>query len=343
MAARPPPAWGFKMNVYTAEMYAKESGTKYQVPGTESPVSECCARLLIVLGLFVTVLTGCSQRQDLTAATRPYTDDLGREVEVPVEPERVVTLAPNLTEIMFAAGAGDRLAAVTTADNYPPEVDQIARVGAFPLDHELIVAQSPDLVLATDQVNSPLDIEPISDLGIPSVFLQFKTVGDVISAVRKVGSLMGSTAEAESAANALDARWERLRTRAGSVEYRPSVLLLVGYDVLYAFGSESYTTEMIEAAGGISTTGELPGQSAALSDEFVLGSAPEIIIGTFGPEFTIDALLERHPTWDALAAVRNNHVYTVDRDLVLRPGPRVIDGAERMAAIVALVVEETVR
>jgi len=202
-----------------------------------------------------------------------------------------------------------------------------------------VVAQSPDLILATNQINSPHDVEPLSELGIPVVFLTFDSVDDVISAVRKVGDLLAFETTAQAAADELAGRWARLQksssTATGS---RPRLLLLIGYDILYAFGGESYTNEMIARAGAKSVTAGLPGQSAVLSDEFVLRSEPDIIVVAGDPNFDPDDMLEHHPTWDALPAVRAKRVYSIDPDLVFRPGPRVIDGTERLADIVKITV-----
>lgn len=265
---------------------------------------------------------------------RRFIDDLGRTVVIPTRPTRVISLAPSLTEIVFAAGAGNLLIAVTSADDYPPAVSEITQIGAFPLNHEAVVAQSPDLILATDQVNNPHDLEPISDLGIPVVFLKFESVDNIIAAVRKVGDLLGLESTAQTAADGLAARWTQLQAASATLDSRPKLLLLIGYDILYAFGSESYTNEMITAAGATSVTADLSGQSAVLSDEFVLGSEPDIIVVTGEANFSVDDLLKHHPTWDALPAVRSNHVYSIDPDLILRPGPRAIDGTEKMAEMV---------
>ena len=249
-------------------------------------------------------------------------------------PSRVVTLAPNLTEIVFAAGGGDRLVGVTTADDFPPEVNRIARVGAFPLNHEAVVGRNPDLVLATSHVHSEEDVEPLRQMGIPVRFLAFSTVDDIFSAIREVGGLIGSAQTADSVAGELADRWFTIGQSVPDESVRPTLLLVIGYDVLYSFGSESYTEAMIEAAGAASITADLQGQSSVLSDEFVLSSAPEIIVVTSDSAVSADQILAYHPSWDAVPAVASGRIYTIDPDLVLRPGPRVVDGTARLAEIV---------
>jgi iron complex transport system substrate-binding protein len=198
-----------------------------------------------------------------------------------------------------------------------------------------VVGRNPDLVLATSQVNSGEEVEPLRQAGIPVEFLEFSSVADVIEAIREVGELLGTAQTADSAADFLDDRWNGLRQAAASVENPPSLLMIIGYDVVYAFGSESYTEEMIAAAGATSITADLSGQSSVLSDEFVLSSAPEIIVITSDSTVSRDQILSHHPSWDAVPAIAAGHIYTVDPDLVLRPGPRVVEGTERLASIVA--------
>lgn len=293
-----------------------------------------------VVGL--AALLGCTSGGSDVEKVRLYEDDLGRSVQIPVRPQRVVTLAPSLTEIVFAAGGGDRLAAITTADDHPPAVKQLPRIGAYPLNREAVVAQAPDLILATDQVNSLQDIKPISELGIPTVFLRFETIDGIISAVREVGKLLGLESRADSSAAALAARWADLQAGSSAKRERPTLLILIGADVLYSFGGDSYVNEMIAAAGAESVTTDLPAQSAVLTDEFVLARSPQMILGPAGSgsdsDFSLETLLDHHPAWDALPAIRNGHVFTLDPDLIFRPGPRAIDGAERIAQFVDAVV-----
>lgn len=291
--------------------------------------------LISALVLVVSAGFGCTDRSAGDANSRVYVDDLGRTVQIPARPARVVSLAPNLTEIMYLLGAEDLLVAVTMSDDYPAQVEEVMHIGAFPLNHEAVVAESPDIILATDQVNSPLDIEPISELGIPAVFLKFESVDDIILAVGKMGDLLGFESEAQTAADQLTARWEGVQSAASQSGPRPKLLLLIGFDILYSFGGDSYTNQMIEAAGAIPVTAELPGQSAVLSDEFVLGSDPDIILVAGDLDVTADDLLEHHPAWDALPAIQRKQVYSINADWVFRPGPRVIDGTERMSEIVA--------
>ncbi len=245
--------------------------------------------------------------------------------------ERVVTLAPNLTEIVFAAGAGPKLVGVTTADDYPPAVDTLARFSALPVDFEAITALRPDLVLATDQVNTPKDAATFASLDLPVYFFSFSTVDDVLSSIRTTGRLLDTSDAAATAADSLAASIDSLRARTANVNQRARVLFLIGDKTLYAFGAQSYIHTLIERAGGRSITDELGTQAPTLSEEYVLTRQPDVIIGAFGADYDPDRLLELHPSWDVVPAIQNDRVYSLNPNLLLRPGPRLVEGAWQMA------------
>jgi len=298
----------------------------------------------VLVGVLV-LKTGCGRSSPESQPRRPdnasrhaekrsdttVTDALGRTVEFRHPATRVVSLAPNLTEIVFAAGAGDRLVAVTTSDDHPPAVDTLARIGALPIDFEAVTAQQPDLVLATNQINAPRDVETFDALDIPIAFLSFERVEDVFSAIRRTGQYLGTDAIAADSADALAASISRLQNRTRTVEERPRVLVLIGDDTLYSFGGSSYVHTLVQAAGGRSVTASLGASAPTLSEEYVLEQQPDVIIGAWGTDYNPSRLLTLHPTWDVVPAVENGRVYSLDADLLLRPGPRLVHGAWQMA------------
>ena len=274
-------------------------------------------------------MLGCETPDD--ASPDPVVDALDREVAVTPPAERVVSLAPNLTEVAFAAGAGDRLVGVTTADDYPPAVDTLEQISALPIDFEAVTALDPDLVLATDQVNAPRDAETLTGVDIPTYFFSFETLDDIWDGIRTAGELLDTPDEAQATADSLEAAMESLQAQTADIEERPRVLFLVGDDTLYAFGASSYIHTLIEAAGGRSITDDIETEAPTLSEEYVLSEAPDVIIGSFGEEYDPDRLLELHPSWDEVPAIKNDRVYSLDPDIVNRPGPRVVEGAHQMA------------
>lgn len=277
-------------------------------------------------------LTGAAGCGTPPPAPATFTDDLGRTVALSRPLHRVVTVAPNLTEIVYAAGGGARLVGVTTADDYPPAVDSLPHVGALPLDHEAVAALRPDAVLASAEINNPRDAETFAALGIPMVFFSFEGPADVRRVVRVMGGLLGTADTAGRAARALEEAEARLRARTDTLSRRPSVLFLIGDETLFAFGPQSYIHDLVALAGGRSLTADLTTENPILSEEYALVHRPDVIVGTFGEDYDAGRLAALHPTWRILPAVRAGRVYSFDPDLFLRPGPRLLDGARQLAA-----------
>jgi iron complex transport system substrate-binding protein len=291
------------------------------------PPARLCVLLVALLA------TGCAERDAASEPTAPMvTDDLDRAVAVALPAGRVLTLAPSLTEILFAAGGGAGLVGASQADDFPAEVAALPRYGTYPLDIEAVVALRPDLVLATNQVNNPDDARPLAEAGVPTYFFSFDALDDVPRAMRRVGELVGTEAQAGAAADAFETRLQTLAARTDTLD-RPRTLLLIGDETLFAFGGASYTQQMIALAGGESVTAHFDGEAVTLSDEFVLEAAPDVIVGTFGADTDAAHLLALHPAWGPVPAVAAGRVHSIDPDLVLRPGPRLADGVETLARL----------
>ncbi len=274
-------------------------------------------------------LAACGPSSDATNRVE-ITDDLYRTVYVPREIQRVASLAPSVTEIVFAAGAGHKLVGVTDADDYPPAVDALPKFSALPIDFEAVLALDPDLVLASDQINSPRDAATFAATGIPTYFLSVDGVEGMFQAIDRMAGLLGAhSAETDS----LRASLRQLRLVTESASQRPSTLFLISDETLYSFGRGSYIHEVIEIAGGQSITAEFDSRAPVLSDEFVLVEKPEVIVGSFGQTYDPNQLVLLHPTWDIVPAVMDGRVFSVDGDLFLRPGPRLVTGAWQMARL----------
>lgn len=280
------------------------------------------------------ILTGmiasCSRSN--SAGSVVVQDDLGRQVALHPPIERVVTFAPSLTEMVFGAGGGGKLVGVGLPDNYPPAVRDLPRFSIYPIDFEAVTLLKPDLAFATDQVNSPRDAETLAALGIPTYFLSFESVDAVFDGMLRIGELLGTRSRAQEAVDSLRRELEQLKDRANAAADRPDVLVLAGRETLFSFGSESYVHEMIDAAGGISITGKLSARAPVLSEEFVLREQPDVIIGTWPEDVTVDDLLKDHPDWHTLPAISTGRVHGIDPDLLVRPGPRLIAGIKAIAA-----------
>ena len=267
------------------------------------------------------------------------TDDLGRTVLITRTVERIVPIAPSMTEVLYTAGAGDQIAAVSHADDFPEAIKALPRFNSLPMDYEALVRMKPDVILGTDQINNPRDAHLFESLGTPVLYFSFNTWADIPRVIRYVGSITADPTYANAAADSLEQRVSAIQDQIPVDLERPRVLILIGSDKLYSFGKDSYVHELIEIAGGFSITESLDSSSPELSEEYVIQSNPDIILGTFARE--VD-LLENHPSFQSVPAIRNNQICMVEASLILRPGPRLVQGMEEIAACVRSLVSPTI-
>lgn len=290
--------------------------------------------LFVLLGAFL--WTGCTATPDESDAdgALTITDGLGRTVTLAASPERVVTIAPGATHVVRAAGALERLIAVTTADYQDDDLVHLPRLSALPLDLEGVVALNPDLILASDQVNDPAHAEMFDALGIPIVYLGSDSWEDVHASILSTGQLLGSTAAARAAADSLDALRQQLVTMTAGINPRPTGIFLVSHITSYSFGQGSYVLDLMEWAGIDPLTRSFDSPAPILDDEWVLLHNPDVILGSFGESGSKAALLEQHPTWRSLDAIMADRIVDVPHPMILTPGPENVRAAWHMARAV---------
>lgn len=259
--------------------------------------------------------------------TITITDDAGRQQTIEQKPVGIVPLAPNLTELLYVIGAGPQVAGVSVSDDYPPQIASLPKYSSYPMDFEALVALAPDFLVATDAINNPKDADQFTSIGLPVLYFSFKAWQDIPRVMRVLGKITGNRVSANKAADSLETEAGLLAAQVASV---PPVrtLFLIGADQLYAFGAGSYIHEAIQMAGGESITATLDTVSPILSEEFVLTSKPDVIIGTFDG---VEKLLTHHPAFRNVPAILNNRVCNIEASLVLRPGPRLLAGIQEMA------------
>ncbi|MFT5143476.1 MAG: iron complex transport system substrate-binding protein [Rhodothermales bacterium] len=228
----------------------------------------------------------------------------------------------------FAAGLGERLVAVTDADDFPPQIEGLTRIAALPLNHEAVVALRPDLILASDQVNSKRDADALAELGIPTFFVSVQSLPDVSRGIRSLGALFGGLT-APAYADSLERLLASLDETRSLAPDTFSVIFLIGDETLFSFGPESYVHDMILVAGGRSLTETMDTDAPILSEEFVLQAGPDVLFTAF--EVDIERLVTLHPSWSLIPAVSSGRVFQIPPDLVLRAGPRLIAGTQAMS------------
>lgn len=282
-------------------------------------------------------LAGCNKADtaaepatEAPAAAFPVTvtDDAGREVTVEAAPERIVSLAPANTEIVYALGMLDKLVGVTTYDDYPAEVADIAKVGDFVTPNiEAITAAQPDLILATTGVQADV-ITQLEGTGATVIAIDPQTLDALYTSIETVGKATGT---AEAALELVDGMKADIKTigDAVSAEEPTPCFIEIAQDPLFTAGKGTLLDDLITAAGGtnIVTAEGYVGYSL----EQLVTDDPAVYLATLG-SMSDPADLAKRPGYDKLAAVKDQRVYVLEDNLVSRPGPRVVAGIAQIAA-----------
>ncbi len=266
-----------------------------------------------------------------TSETRKFVDDAGREITIPAKIERLVSLAPNLTEITYAIGAGDRLVGNTTFCNYPPQAKNVAKVGdTLQPSIERILALRPQLVLVSTASQLENFTKQLDEHQIAVYVTDPRDLEGVFRSILSVGDLLNDSVAASKLVKQLRERSEKVeRAVAGLAPV--SVFFQLSGQPLYTAGKSSFVTNLIERAGGRSVTADVEEAWPRLSDEAALASRPEAVIMLSGDAMGAAANTKVAAALRNSPAVQNGRVYVIDGDLLTRPGPRLIDGLEQIA------------
>jgi iron complex transport system substrate-binding protein len=260
----------------------------------------------------------------------------GHTVTLDAPAERIISLAPANTEILFAIGAGERVVADTTYCNYPYKAANLPKIGGFSADSisvESIVAMKPDLVLAngTDQDTV---IKALEDARIRVLPIGASTFNDVYANIRLVGQVTGNEIEAEALVASMQARVANVQTKVAGIAQkdRPTVFWEVWDEPLMTAGPKTFIGQLINTAGGVNIFADLASDWPTISTEEVVKRQPMVIMGpdSHGDKLTVEQLMTR-PGWNNLKAVQNYNVYLINGDISSRAGPRLVDALEVIA------------
>lgn len=257
------------------------------------------------------------------------TDDTGAVVRLAQPARRIVSLAPHVTENLFAAGAGGRLVGVVEYSDFPAAALALPRVGGYSRpDLEAIVALKPDLVVGWQSGNPPAVVEKLRALGLPVYLTQPDRLEDIPANIERMGRLAGTDAAADKAAQALTRRLAELRrTHAGKAKV--GVFYQLWHQPLLTAGGSQIISEVIRLCGGENVFASLPGKAPTVSAEAVIAADPEAIVAS-GMGRNSPVGLEGWRKWGSLKAVRRGNLFFVPSDLMQRPTPRLLEGAEQL-------------
>ncbi len=302
---------------------------------TERGTSLDLGRLVVLIAATLIALTAsCSQpgnKNSSTTETREVTDEAGRRVRIPATRiDRIVSLAPNLTEIVYAVGAGDRLVGDTEYCDYPAEAKSVAKIGdTMNPSVERIIALKPQIVLVSTASQLEAFTKQLDQQQIAVFVTNPESLDDVFRSIQTLGDLFGEHDRAATLVADLHKRADAVE--AATKQTKPvKVFYQLSGEPLYTIGRESFVTDLVRRAGGVSATADVPGAFPRFSDEAAFAARPEAIIlptgGSMGSaNSTIVGPLRNSP------AVLNDRVYKINGDHLSRPGPRLIEGLEEMA------------
>ena len=281
-----------------------------------------------------------SKKTDLSIAGFPLiiVDTIGREIIVNERPKRIISLAPSLTQTIFAIGAEDRLVGRTRFCLSPPEAEVIKSVGGPAVPQiESIMALQPDLILATTL--TPIEVvRQFEALKVPIAIFKQEGVEGTFSDMLVIGRLTGDASKANTAYRELENRRRELIEKVEKIGKRPRTLLLYGVDGLYSARVGTFPSDMIELAGGENVVKTTASEWPQLSMESIIEWNPEVILVTlrFGDEEKklvnkVIAGWKEDTRWMTISAVTNHRIYFLDDTLMSVPGPQMIDTAETIA------------
>ena len=267
--------------------------------------------------------------------SRLFVDEIGREVYLPSSPKKIVSLAPNITETLFALGLESEIAGVTIFCNYPEEAKKKPKVGGLiNLSLEKIVSLEPDLIIATADGNRKETVDQLENIGLSVYVINPGNVMEILDMISHIGMITGREREAERLTRNLKGRIENvLRHKEGLS--RPRVFMQVGMDAMISAGRNTFLHEIITMAGGNNIAGDSAIRYPRFGIEEIIIKKPDfIIVSSMKKGDSLARAREMWKRWDAISAVKNNKIYIIDSDVITRPSPRIISGLEELFTII---------
>jgi len=318
-------------------------------------------RKTLILTLLLVLLAGCAPQATATPApvateapateipateaptepavetTLTVTDGLGREVTLNGLPERIVSLAPSNTEILFAVGAGDQVVGRDQLSDFPEAAKSVTDIGSTfdALNTELIVSLNPDLVLAAE-INTPEQVKQLEDLGLTVYYIKNPlTLEEMYGSLELIAQMTGHKDETATLIESLKARVAAVDEKIAPISSRPGVfyeLDATDPSKPWTAGKGTFITQLIDRAGGYNIASDLEGYPQMSLEQVVAADPAFIILGDARYGVSPESIAQR-PGWENLSAVKNGQVLPFNDDLVSRPGPRLVDALEELAKL----------
>jgi iron complex transport system substrate-binding protein len=292
---------------------------------------------LVIILLCTLLLTACGAISP-ASGNLSFTDGLGREIKLDGPAQRVVSLAPSNTEVLFAIGADSQVVGRDEFSDYPEEAKSIDSVGGSMGQYsaEAIVALKPDLVLAAE-INTPELVKQLEDLGLTIYYLKNPTTLEgMYDNLELVAQLTGHVDEANTLVESLKARVAAVDEKIAPLSSRIPVFYEIDASDAakpYTYGPGSFGDLLISRAGGLNVGGSLDNAYPQISLEQLVVANPSVIVLGDSMWGTTPEAVKARPGWEGIAAVQNDQIFPFDDNLISRPGPRLVDGLEQLAKL----------
>ncbi len=268
------------------------------------------------------------------SATQTFIDEVGREVTLPFPPKRIVSLAPNISEILFSLGLDEEIVGVSTHCNFPAKARSKVRVGSYiRLDFEKIAFLNPDVIIATGAGNTRDMVDRLGKLGFQTYVVYPKNFRDILQSIAHIGRVVNREKEARAIIEGLNKRCEWVMELTRGLP-RPKVFIQIGDVPIVTVGKGSFADDLIRLAGGENIAGKEKEGYPRLGMEEILKRSPEVIvISSMSPTGDYQKVLQEWTRWKTIPAVKNDRIHLIDSDLLDRPSPRIVEGLEKLARV----------
>jgi iron complex transport system substrate-binding protein len=294
-------------------------------------------RIAAIVAIISYISIGCGDSGSKSKEQRgkPFTDAMKRKVTVPQAVKRIVSMAPNVTEMLFAIGLKDEIVGVTDFCDYPPAALEKPRIGGYYNPNiEAILSLNPDLVVATPDGYSKERVEKLDQAGISVFLVNPQKIDEVLETMLTLGKVTGREDAAKQVVQGLRARVQAVEKEVDSIpeEKRAKVFYEIGQDPLITAGPGNFVDNLIRAAGGVNIADDAASDWPQYSVEAVIMKEPDVIITA--PHVPSQENTATQPSiwrkYETIPAVKNGRIYQVNPDLLLRAGPRIVDGLEEL-------------
>ena len=285
--------------------------------------------IILIMTAFLFIVIGAP------SDARIVTDQLGRQVTVPDKPRRVVSLAPNITEIIYALGQENLLKGVTLYSDFPSAAVSLPKVGSYvQLNLEKIVALKPDLCIAIRDGNPRVVANRLESLKIPVYAVDPRNLETVMQTVLEIGNLLNANQRADFLVQRMRSRVLKVKSLVSKAAYRPRVFFQIGISPIVSVGTDTFMHELIVLAGG-KNLAQGPVSYPRFSREQVLVLSPEIfIITSMARASVFEQVKAEWSRWPNMPAIRDHRIFLEDSNYFDRPTPRLVDGLELLVKLI---------